>query len=57
MKSIGPYIPTLPQLSREIITVMVGAIVAAAIINQIPSLKAWIQEQLGNTGSMPTGLF
>jgi hypothetical protein len=57
LPAIRPYIPTAPQISREIITVLIGAIVAAAIINQIPSLKQWIKDQIGSTGSIPMGLF
>jgi hypothetical protein len=54
---VSAFIPTLPQLSREVITVIVGAIVAAAIVSQIPSLKQWLKDQIGSTGSIPDNVF
>lgn len=42
MKSI---IPTLPDIGREALIVVGGAIVAAFIIGQIPALRDWIKAQ------------
>lgn len=38
-------IPTAPELAREGLLVIGGAIVAALIISQLPGLKAWIKAQ------------
>lgn len=42
---MGKFIPTAPEIGREAIIVLGGAIVAAFILSQVPSLKAWIKEQ------------
>lgn len=38
-------IPSLPEIGREAVIVLAGAIVAAAVMSQFPSLKAWIKAQ------------
>lgn len=38
-------IPTIPEIGREALIVIAGAIVAAAIMSQFPGVKAWIKEQ------------
>lgn len=38
-------IPTAPEIGREALIVLAGALVAAAIIGQFPSVKAWIKKQ------------
>lgn len=38
-------LPTVTEISREAVTVIAGAIVAALIISQLPGVKAWIQRQ------------
>lgn len=50
MKSI---IPTLPEISREALVMIAGAIIAAAIVGQMPALRAWMREQWGAV-PMPT---
>ncbi len=47
---IKPYIPTPAQISRETITVIIGALIAAAILSQVPSVKAWIKAQFTDAG-------
>lgn len=42
MKSI---VPTVPELTREALIVIGGAIIAAAVMSQIPALKNWIKKQ------------
>lgn len=37
------WLPTLPQISAETIAVVLGAIAGAIIIQNLPSLKAWLQ--------------
>jgi hypothetical protein len=43
--TLKPYIPTIPQVSREALTVIAGAIVAAFIIGQMPGARTWIRNQ------------
>ena len=40
-----PLIPKPVEIGREAIIVLLGAIVAAAVIGQLPSLRAWIKAQ------------
>ena len=39
------WAPSLPELSREALTVIGGALLAALIVSQLPSVKAWIKKQ------------
>jgi hypothetical protein len=38
-------IPTIPEIGREAVIVIAGAILAAAIMSQFPAVKAWIKNQ------------
>lgn len=38
-------LPTIPEIGREAIIVIAGALLAAAIMSQLPGLKAWIKDQ------------
>ncbi len=38
-------IPTLPEISREALIVIGGALLAALIMSQFPPVKAWIKKQ------------
>lgn len=38
-------LPTVPELTREALIVIGGAIIAAAIMSQVPALKNWIKAQ------------
>jgi hypothetical protein len=42
-------IPVPAELLREALIVIGGAIIAAAVIGNIPPLKAWIKAQWGDT--------
>lgn len=42
MKNI---IPTLPEIGREAIIVLSGALIAALIVGRVPSLGVWIRKQ------------
>lgn len=42
MKSI---VPTVPEIGREALIVVGGAIIAALIVGQIPALRDWIKAQ------------
>jgi hypothetical protein len=39
------FIPSLPEVGREAVIVLAGAILAAAVMSQFPSLKTWIKAQ------------
>lgn len=47
--SIKAAIPKPAEIGREALVVLLGAIVAAAVIGQLPSVKAWIKRQWGDT--------
>lgn len=38
-------IPTPAAITREALTVIAGALLAALIIGQLPPVKAWIKKQ------------
>lgn len=40
------FIPTLPEIGRETIIIMCGALLAALIMSRLPALRAFVQ---GNT--------
>lgn len=42
-------IPTPAEVGRETLIVLLGALAAAAIIGQLPSVRAWIKRQWDNT--------
>lgn len=43
------YVPKAPEIAREALIVIGGAILAAAIIGQLPSVKKWINDKWGGT--------
>lgn len=44
--------PTGPQVIREALIVLGGAIIAAAVIGQLPALRDWIKAQWQDTPKM-----
>ena len=42
---MAKFIPGPPEVMREALIVVAGAILAAFIVGQIPSLKSWLREQ------------
>lgn len=38
-------LPTVPELGREALIVIGGAILAALIMSQFPAVRAWIKDQ------------
>lgn len=38
-------VPTVPELGREALIVIGGAILAALVMSQFPAVRAWIKEQ------------
>lgn len=46
----GPrIIPTAPEVLREALIVIAGAIVAAAAVGAFPQLREWLKQQWGGT--------
>lgn len=45
MKAAPKWLPGWPELTREALIVVGGAVLAAVLMSQLPSLKAWIKEQ------------
>lgn len=41
------FIPSLPEVGREAIIVLCGALLAALIVGQSPPLRDWIKKQWG----------
>lgn len=46
---LAKLVPTVPEVGREALIVIGGAILAALVISQVPGLRAWIQKQWGDT--------
>ncbi len=44
----GRWLPTLPELSREALIVLGGALVAAFVVGNVPGVRDWIVKQWGN---------
>lgn len=42
----GRWLPTLPEISREAIAVIAGAILAAAVFAQLPGLRSWVSDRM-----------
>lgn len=42
-------LPTAPEVAREALIVVGGAILAALIVGQLPAVKAWIKRQWEDT--------
>lgn len=47
--SIRAAIPKPAEIGREALVVLLGAIVAAFVIGQLPGVKAWIKRQWDDT--------
>lgn len=47
--SRAAWVPSVPEVSREVIIVLAGAVIAAAIVGAVPGLRAWINEQWNGT--------
>ena len=45
-------IPTAPELAREALIIIGGAIIAAVVLSKLPALRAWIAT---NTRGTDTG--
>jgi len=45
-------IPKPAEVGREAVVVILGAIVAAAVIGQLPALRQWIKDQWGGAPTL-----
>lgn len=52
MQPLKKIIPSVPEIARETLIVIAGAVVAAAVVGMLPSLRAWMKKQWD--GSNPT---
>ncbi len=41
---MSPYIPSLPQVSREVIAILIATVAAAWIISRIPAVRQLVRE-------------
>lgn len=39
------FLPSVPEVAKEALVVVGGAVLAAYIMGQFPSVKAWIKKQ------------
>jgi hypothetical protein len=46
---VKTWIPSVPEVARETLIVLAGAVLAAAIVGRLPGLKAWISQQWGKS--------
>lgn len=49
---MNKFLPTPPDVIRESLIVIGGAIIAAAVIGQLPALRDWIKAQWQDTPKM-----
>jgi hypothetical protein len=40
------WLPTLPEISREALAVIAGAILAAVVFSQLPPLRNWVADRM-----------
>ncbi len=43
---MGRWIPNGPEISREALAVIAGAVIAAVFFSQFPKLRAWVADRL-----------
>ncbi|MFT7724132.1 MAG: hypothetical protein QM788_15090 [Roseateles sp.] len=46
------YVPKPAEIGREAIIVLAGALIAAAVIGQLPSVRAWMKRQWDGAAPM-----
>ena len=45
------FLPTLPEISREALAVVLGAIIAAGVFAALPDLRQWVADRLPTRSS------
>lgn len=43
--TLKKFVPSVPEIGREAVIVVAGALLAAFIIGQLPGVRAWIRAQ------------
>lgn len=46
------FVPTVPEVARETLIVLAGAVLAALIIGQLPQVREWIKRQWGGAPTL-----
>jgi hypothetical protein len=41
-------VPSLPEITREALIVIAGAVLAAFVVGRLPALRDWIKDQWGD---------
>jgi hypothetical protein len=47
---MSKYIPTAPEVVREGLIVLAGAVLAALVFQALPGLRAWVADRLPTAG-------
>lgn len=42
----GRYLPSVPEISREALAVIAGALIAAAVFGALPGVRQWVAERM-----------
>lgn len=50
---VRALVPSIPEIGREAVIVLAGALLAALVIGQLPSVREWIKKQWD--GAQPPG--
>lgn len=45
MKINTAFIPSLPEITREALIVLAGALIAAVVVGNVPGLREWVKAQ------------
>lgn len=45
MQPLKKFIPSVPEIARETLIVLAGAVVAAAVVGMLPTLRNWMKKQ------------
>ena len=51
--NLKAFTPTAPEVAREAIIVIAGALLAAAVIGYLPGLRDWIKAQWSGGSNKP----
>ena len=43
------FLPSVPEVTREALIVLAGAMVAAFVVGQLPGMRDWIKAQWSDT--------
>ena len=43
--TVKPFLPSIPEVGREALIVLGGALIAALVVGHVPGLRQWIKDQ------------